>query len=107
MSRVAFGIIMKAPTDGFVKTRLTPPLTSSQAANLHRCFVRDTCANLAQIMPHLPVDAFAVYTPAGSETAIRDLLPPEFGILLQRGASFGERLFYAALDLLELGYACW
>lgn len=105
MARVAFGIIMKAPALGFVKTRLAPPLTRIQATELHCCFVRDTCANLQQLTRVLPVDVFAVYTPAGSENIIRELVPSGFGLLLQRGDAFGERLLYAAEDLLAMGYA--
>jgi len=104
MTRVAFGVIMKAPLEGFVKTRLTPPLTKSQAADLHRCFVRDTCENLAQVAQKMPVDVFAVYTPLGSEATIRELVPADFRLLLQRGEGFGDRLFYAAQDLLGFGY---
>ncbi|MDQ2662538.1 MAG: TIGR04282 family arsenosugar biosynthesis glycosyltransferase [Candidatus Eremiobacteraeota bacterium] len=104
MARLAFGVIMKAPKDGYVKTRLVPPLTSAQATDLHRCFVQDTCANLLEVATEVPIAAFSVYTPVGAENAVRELVPPEFELLLQRGETFGERLFYAAEDLLELGY---
>lgn len=95
---------MKAPAEGFVKTRLSPPLTAAQATSLHCCFVRDTCANVSDVMQNFPVDAFAVYTPAGSEPAIHAIVPSHFGLVLQRGVTFGERLFCAASDLLAMGY---
>ena len=37
-------VFAKAPTPGRVKTRLQPPLTPSQAAELHGAFVRDVVA---------------------------------------------------------------
>ncbi|MCA9558918.1 MAG: hypothetical protein KC583_10180, partial [Myxococcales bacterium] len=37
-------VFAKAPTPGRVKTRLQPPLTPAQAAELHGAFVRDVVA---------------------------------------------------------------
>ena len=35
------GIMMKTPRNGFSKTRLSPPLSSEEAANISRCFLKD------------------------------------------------------------------
>ena len=37
----ALGIMTKAPQAGKVKTRLIPPLTAEEAAELNICFLRD------------------------------------------------------------------
>jgi uncharacterized protein len=98
--------MVKTPQVGAVKTRLIPPLTSHEAAALSSCFLRDTAANVAGIdtAGDRTVDGIAVYTPAGSETALMELLPEHFSLLPQRGASLGDRLSNATQDLLALGY---
>jgi rSAM/selenodomain-associated transferase 1 len=103
-------MMIKAPRAGASKTRLVPPLTHEEAAQLSAGFLRDTAENIAQVCAESSegaeraVDAIAAYTPLGAETAFDGLLPREFALLPQRGESFGERLFYAAADLLSVGY---
>src|SRR5207237_1783838 len=46
----------------------------------------------------------AVYTPIGSESAYTDILPDNFRLLPQRGVRFGERLYFAVLDLFKCGF---
>jgi glycosyltransferase A (GT-A) superfamily protein (DUF2064 family) len=48
---------------------------------------------------------YAVYTPAGTEPALRRLLPPGFRLLLQGEGDLGDRLFQATVDLLDRGHA--
>lgn len=107
--KCALAMMIKVPRAGASKTRLVPPLTHEEAAQLSVGFLRDTAANIASACAEHAtdarrVDAVAAYTPRGAEGAFDELLPPEFALLLQRGASFGERLFHAAADLLRVGY---
>jgi rSAM/selenodomain-associated transferase 1 len=97
----------KAPRPGKVKTRLSPPLSSDQAAALNICFLRDTAQNLAEVCAAHPnsADALISYTPIGDESAFDNLLPPAFALIPQRGDTFGERLLYAAQDIIASGYA--
>jgi glycosyltransferase A (GT-A) superfamily protein (DUF2064 family) len=44
--RCALAVMAKAPKAGHVKTRLSPPLDSHQAAALNIAFLRDTIAFL-------------------------------------------------------------
>ncbi len=103
-------MMIKVPRAGASKTRLVPPLTHEEAAQLSASFLRDTAANIALACVEQEakgvrgVDAVAVYTPRGAEGAFDELLPNNFVLLAQRGDSFGERLFHAASDLLLLGY---
>ncbi|MES2710486.1 MAG: TIGR04282 family arsenosugar biosynthesis glycosyltransferase [Pseudomonadota bacterium] len=46
----------------------------------------------------------AVYTPEGSEAALRDLLPPGFGLTLQGEGDLGARLLRGTQDLLAAGH---
>jgi rSAM/selenodomain-associated transferase 1 len=114
----------KAPQAGRVKTRLVPPLTPEEAAELNKCFLRDTATAISIACSRRPVgdaglkpDAnashseaataargIAVYTPVGAESAYEDMLPADFSLLPQRGDKFGERLYFAVEDLFNCGF---
>jgi uncharacterized protein len=100
----ALAIMTKAPRAGQVKTRLVPPLTPDEAAQLNTCFLRDTAAAISQVGPS-KARGVGVYTPADSEEAYREILPPDFQLLPQRGHEFGERLRLAADDLFQCGFS--
>ena len=122
----ALAVMTKAPQAGRVKTRLVPPLTPEEAAELNKCFLRDTAAAISSACSRRPVaraskmefeDAgashseaataacgIAVYTPVGAESAYNDILPADFSLLPQRGDKFGERLYFAVEDLFKCGF---
>src|SRR5690349_20240856 len=91
----ALAVMTKAPRAGQVKTRLVPPLSAEEAAELNICFLRDTAAAIGKALSPT-VHGVAVYTPLGAESAYNDFLPGEFELLPQRGDGFGERLTFAA-----------
>src|SRR3954470_8808743 len=95
--RCALAVMTKAPKAGRVKTRLVPPLTPEEAAELNRCFLRDTTATISNVCRHRSVNdgrktarasAVAAYTPVGAESAYKDILPSDFSLLPQRGNDF-------------------
>jgi rSAM/selenodomain-associated transferase 1 len=122
----ALAVMTKVPQAGRVKTRLVPPLTPEEAAELNKCFLRDTAAAISSACSRRPVgdegkmplnDAsashseaattacgIAVYTPIGAESAYGDILPPDFSLLPQRGDKFGERLYLAVQDLFKCAF---
>jgi rSAM/selenodomain-associated transferase 1 len=100
----ALAVMTKAPQAGKVKTRLTPPLSSEEAAALNTCFLRDTAAAIAKTAEKGTARGIAVYTPVGAEAAYAEILPEEFELVPQRGDAFGERLLFATEDLLQLGF---
>jgi rSAM/selenodomain-associated transferase 1 len=107
----ALGLITKAPRAGNVKTRLVPPLTNEEAAQLNRCFLQDTgaeisvcCSGLTGPTSRAIAHGVAVYTPVGAELDYADILPAGFTLLPQRGENFGERLYFAAEDLFKCGF---
>lgn len=100
----ALAIMTKAPQAGQVKTRLVPPLKPDEAAELNRFFLRDTTTTIANSATPKDACGIAVYTPIGSESAYTNILPDKFRLLPQRGDRFGERLYFAALDLLKCGF---
>ena len=94
----------KAPQAGQVKTRLVPPLKPDEAAELNRFFLRDTTTAIANSATGNVACGIAVYTPIGAESAYADIIPANFRLLPQRGDRFGERLYFAALDLFKCGF---
>lgn len=97
----------KAPRAGQVKTRLVPPLTPEQAAELNKCFLQDTVAAISSCCQQRTVDdtrGVAIYTPVGAEAIYDDILPPDFFLVPQRGEHFGDRLFFATADLFDCGF---
>lgn len=100
----ALGVMTKAPRAGQVKTRLVPPLTPEEAAEINRCFLRDVGGSIIEACVESPARGIAVYTPVGLESAYEDILPPEFQLIPQRGRHFGERLTLAAEDLFRIGF---
>src|SRR5438094_5673846 len=126
MARVlcAWAVMTKAPQAGRVKTRLVPPLTPEEAAELNKCLLRDTAAAISsvcsgglrrpnavntQLLPGAQkappqCGPVAVYTPVGAESAYTDVLPADFSLLPQRGDKFGERLCFAVEDLFKCGF---
>src|SRR5690242_21754235 len=87
----ALGLMAKAPLAGEVKTRLVPPLTAADAAELNMCFLRDMEANIANVSETAAATGLVVCTPAGAEAAFDRVLPAGFQVLVQRGADPGER----------------
>jgi uncharacterized protein len=100
----ALAVMTKAPRAGHVKTRLVPPLTHEQAAQLNSCFLRDTAQAITKVSG-MAARGVAVYTPIGSEAVYRDILPQNFQLLPQHGDGFGERLAFAASDLFRCGFS--
>jgi uncharacterized protein len=100
----ALAVMTKAPQAGQVKTRLVPPLTPNEAAELNKCFLRDTAAAISNATANNDACGIAVYTPVGAEPTYTGVLPADFSLLPQRGDKFGERLFHAAADLFKCGF---
>ena len=123
----ALAVMTKAPQAGRVKTRLVPLLTPEEAAELNKCFLRDTAVAISNACCRRPAGdegkrdfkresgalhseaataacGIAVYTPVGAESAYNDILPVDFSLLPQRGEKFGERLYLAVEDLFQCGF---
>jgi uncharacterized protein len=100
----ALTVMTKTPQAGQVKTRLVPPLTPDEAAELNKCFLRDRAAAISSVATNDDACGIAAYTPIGAEAAYADILPADFNLLPQRGVDFGERLYFAAEDLFRCGF---
>jgi uncharacterized protein len=100
----ALAVMAKAPKAGHVKTRLSPPLNSHQAAALNIAFLRDTIACLKEVAAAAAANAVISYTPIGEEANFAGIVPDEVALIPQRGQGFGERLQHTTEDLFAAGF---
>ena len=105
MQTVAVAVICKTPIAGKSKTRLSPPLRPEECAAISSCFIRDLSSTIQSLADDGDVTDYAVYTPLGSEAALRGLLPDRFALTLQGEGDLGARLLKATADLLDAGHA--
>jgi rSAM/selenodomain-associated transferase 1 len=104
MKGVALAIMAKIPRPGACKTRLVPPLTFEEAAELSTRFLRDTAANLTGVAGRTGASVFAAYTPACTAAVLAKLFGPDVTCVAQRGGDFGARLYNVADELLTAGH---
>jgi rSAM/selenodomain-associated transferase 1 len=111
-SSCAIAVMAKAPRPGSSKTRLCPPLSPEQAARLSVGFHRDMFGNLAHAAWQAPIAGYAAYAPAGTEAAMKALMPRGMGLVLADGTppmredvrGFGRCLLHAIDRLFALGH---
>lgn len=97
----AIVIMAKYPQAGKTKTRLCPPLTQLQAAELYRAMLQDTVSLVAQLDN---VDLAIAITPPDAREHFTELVTPGIQLLPVEGADIGECLVKALSGLLEQGY---
>ena len=100
-ARSAVAIMAKAPQSGQVKTRLCPPLSYREAAELYRCFLLDKIAQVSTLQRAAPVVS---YSPADSRPLFEDLTPPHFMLIPQHGDDLGARLLFTFDRLFRQGF---
>lgn len=96
----ALVVMAKRPLPGRTKTRLSPPLTLEQAANLYQCFLEDTLDLMCQVKM---ADSVIAYLPAEDQVYFK-ALAPNFRLVAQLGENLGERLDIASQSFLKHGY---
>ncbi|KAA9154571.1 DUF2064 domain-containing protein [Amycolatopsis acidicola] len=96
-------VIAKAPIPGFAKTRLCPPATPEQAAEIAAAALLDTLDAVAATPGALPVvAATGDFTAAARQGELAHALWAT-DVIPQRGEGFGERLANAHADVCHLG----
>jgi glycosyltransferase A (GT-A) superfamily protein (DUF2064 family) len=92
-------IMAKSPVPGQVKTRLCPPLSAGEAAEVAAASLLDTLDAALSTPGAVPVVALAGVV--GRED-VRDALA-ECVVIPQRGSTFAERLVHAHADVARFG----
>lgn len=91
----------KAPVRGAVKTRLVPPFTPGQAADLYRALLSD---ELEHLRAFAGAERYLAYAPADAEEMMRDLGGDDYRYLAQRGGDLGARMNQVFGDLWQRGH---
>jgi uncharacterized protein len=102
----ALVVFAKVPIAGEVKTRLTPPLTPTDAAHLYEAFLHDALEDWAGGggfgLPEPPVVRLYVARDAGSEPSIT--APAGVSVHVQRGPDLGARMLRATVESFAAGH---
>jgi rSAM/selenodomain-associated transferase 1 len=97
----ALVVMAKAPVAGEVKTRLVPPLSSEDAAELYRCLLLD-------MLDHVAVfdgaDLYIAFDPPGAASLFQEIAPPGFFCFPQRGGDLGGRMHAIFEDMFGREY---
>ena len=101
MRRHAIAVMAKAPRAGHVKTRLVPPLTREEAAELYRCLLLD---KILQVGTLSGVDPYLAYTPPEAQAQMASMAPQDFTLIPQVGSDLGDRLHHLSAILLGRGH---
>ena len=92
-------LVAKAPVPGRSKTRLVPPLSAEQAAELQRALLLDTLAACRAEVP----DTAILHSDPDEAAALRSLAGGETRLILQEGRGLGAALAGAMARLLPDG----
>ena len=92
----ALMVMAKEPLVGRTKTRLSPPLSGQEAAELYRRFLLDTLGLMKRVGSVQPIIA---YLPHDAEPFFRRIAPPGFGFVPQVGS---KKPLLALMRMLQL-----
>ncbi|WP_028479715.1 DUF2064 domain-containing protein [Nocardia sp. CNY236] len=96
-------VVAKAPVAGFAKTRLTPPLTPSAAADIAAASLLDTLESVLACPVAHRVVALTGDLVAAERCGEIERLLADFEVAPQRGRTFGARLANAHADAARWG----
>jgi rSAM/selenodomain-associated transferase 1 len=97
-------VMAKASAPGRTKTRLVPPLTFEEAADLNTAFLQDISDNLVLAGQQAPIAGYAAFAPLESEDFFNRILPPEIGLIGACLSGFGDCLLYTIEEILARGH---
>jgi uncharacterized protein len=97
----AIAVMAKWPEPGNVKTRLCPPLTPEQAADLYEAFFLDT-VSLVSGIEH--ADVFVAYDPDTAKDFFSRILSPTVKCIPQVVGDLGKKLLRTSSIVFSHGY---
>lgn len=103
-SGTAIAIVCKTPAVGRGKSRLWPLLGRERTAQLSACFIRDLAETLTALSITSPRQCYALYSPAGSEATLRQLLSPDWELIPYQADNVGQVLEDSLRALLNKGH---
>ncbi len=96
----AIAIMAKQPESGKVKTRLCPPLSSREAADLYGAFLLDTVGLMSEIPE---ADLFIAYDPHTAREFFSQMFPRSVECIPQGSGDLGDRLSRISRRLFSRG----
>jgi len=97
----ALAVMAKAPVAGHVKTRLVPPLSHDQAADLSRALLADLLGHVSALTG---AEHYLFFTPEGAAASMSELAGGKFHLVAQRGDDLGARMEAVFADLWKRGH---
>lgn len=94
-------IMAKQPNRGGTKTRLVPPLTFTEAANLYQALLLDTIDLVTSIAA---VDMAVGVTPPAARSFFQQITPPQTYLLPVEGSDIGACIHTVTAKLFAQGY---
>lgn len=91
-------VFAKAPAPGRVKTRMTPPLSPAQAAELYAALLADALAATAAWARELDLLPIVAVQPASARGELARTAPAAFRAVAQRGADLAARMEWAVRE---------
>jgi hypothetical protein len=102
-ARAALVVFAKAPRPGEVKTRMCPPLSPNEAAELYANMLADVLEASARCARELRVAAILAVHPAQGCAALVREAPTPFCVVAQRGRDLAERMAWAVREAAASG----
>jgi rSAM/selenodomain-associated transferase 1 len=99
-------VFAKRPEAGLVKTRLCPPLSPGQAAELYRCLLADTLEVSARAARALELEPVLAVDPPGASAELAASAPRGFRAVAQRGADLRARMIHIAREAAAAAARC-
>lgn len=101
--RAVIVVFAKAPRPGLVKTRMSPPLTAEEAADLYQHMLDDVLLATARFALELDLQAVVAVHPASACGEIARRAPSGFRVVSQHGRDLSERMTWAAAEAAAAG----
>jgi uncharacterized protein len=109
VSSCGIAFMAKASAPGRAKTRLVPPLSFDEAADLNTAFLRDVADNVLlasrHSAPRTGITGYAACGPPGSEAFFRHTLPASIGLIEAWLPNFGDCLFHTIREIFARGHS--
>jgi len=96
-------VFAKRPRPGRVKTRMCPPLSPEQAAELYTAMLQDVLEVSLAAARRYGLDPVLAVEPPSAAPDLARMCPPGFRIVAQRGADLSERMAWGVAESAAAG----
>jgi rSAM/selenodomain-associated transferase 1 len=96
-------VFARRPVAGQVKTRLSPPLSPAQAADLYRAMLADVLDATASFAARQGLAPILAVTPPEACAELARTAPPAYQVVAQRGPDLAARMAWAVAEQAAAG----